>query len=268
MGVSSFFSPSNRHEAKSKPRRRTQRPKSSLQPVRRRGLHWEVLEQRLALAVAPIALSDSGLVGTADNNGLLAVYAANGLLANDSDPDLGDVITFRFQGRINATDADFTDGDLFTGTYSFRASATAFDHSDSTINFQYPSSLVSFQVDVPAKGYRFTGNSTTISVGNNTAFGDRYIANMNNPVSVGTPLPSGRTIAFAQFDVQDHVSGGADMLANDSIQTRSPDISLATARGGRFVFTNGNQPQLTLDQLDGPLQVTAVNGSAAAVDQS
>jgi hypothetical protein len=229
----------------------------------------EKLEPRIALAVAPIAAPDAGSVGTVDGfNAPLVVSAASGLLANDSDPDLGDVITFRFQGRINATDADFTAGDVFTGTYSFRASATALDHPDSTLNAQYLNSNVPFEVYFPAKGYRFTGDNLNISVGNNTVFGDRYIATMNNPVSVGAPLPSGRTIAFAQFDVQDHVSGGADMLTNDSIQKRSPDISLATTRGGRFVFTNNNQPNSTLDQLDGPLQVTAVNGNAAAVGQT
>jgi len=83
------------------PRRRQSKipNRKSKIPSRRRPL-FETLESRSLLAVAPLALPDAGSVGTIDFvNAPLVVSGANGLLTNDSDPDLGDEITFRFQAE-------------------------------------------------------------------------------------------------------------------------------------------------------------------------
>src|SRR5688572_11076172 len=102
MGILSYGGLANHSNAKSKLRRqRRRRSGSSRQSVRRRRLQGEFLEPRIALAVAPIAAPDAGSVGTVDGfNAPLVMSAASGLLANDSAPDLGDEITFRFQGAV------------------------------------------------------------------------------------------------------------------------------------------------------------------------
>ena len=153
-------------------------------------------------------------------NAPLVVSAASGLLANDSDPDLGDEITFRFQGTVSSpTDADFKTGDAFIGTYLFRASATARDHPDSSFNVQYWNPGVTFEIYFPTKGYRFTGSNVLISVGNNTTSGDSYIASMDNPVSVGAGHCLPAHYILPQFDIRDPVMRGQDFLTDDSIQT-------------------------------------------------
>jgi hypothetical protein len=74
-------------------------------------------------------------------------------------------------------------------------------------------------------------------------------------------------LSIAQFDLQDPTAAGADLLQDDSIQPASVHLAAAQIAGGRFLFVGGSQPQLALDQLDGPLSVTQVNGQAASVNQ-
>lgn len=166
-----------------------------------------------------------------------------------SNVDATGLVTFNFAGEMLSSDADFTAGDQFFGSYTFDPSATGTAPPDSTLNQQYVSSAGVWELSFPSLGYRFTGTLNVVAVGNDTSFGDRYIATLHAPTSVGTPLPSGRTLSFAQFDIQDPVAFGADMLSDDSIQTTPINLSLANTIGGRFLFDDNSQPQLTLSQL-------------------
>jgi hypothetical protein len=162
------------------------------------------------------------------------------------------LITFEFQGGMKSTDQDFSIGDSFSGSYTFESTTPGIDHPDASLNLQYGNSITAWDITFVGTGYRFMGTGSTISVGNSTVVGDRYIVTLTAPISVGVPLPSGRTLNFIQFDLFDPYSTGADLLTDDSIQTISPNPTLAASSGGRLLFNNGNQPQLGLNTLTSP----------------
>jgi hypothetical protein len=161
------------------------------------------------------------------------------------------IIEFGFAGEMTSSDADFSVGDTFVGSYSFESTTSPIAHPDGSLTFQYLTGTATWNVSFITKGYVFSGVGTNISVGNDTvAFGnDRYISTMSSPTSVGTPLPSGRTLSFFQIDLFDPASGGADLLSDDTIQISPPDILLAGSISGRFRFSNNDQPFYILTEL-------------------
>ncbi|MFO7902492.1 MAG: PKD domain-containing protein [Pirellulaceae bacterium] len=194
------------------------------------------------------------------------VYQTTVNLADDDTPDgtqeSANVITFNFQGHMTSTDEDFTDGDEFVGSFTFVSTTSSVSHPDSTLNLQYPSTMTDWRIAFPMKGYEFAGSNGTIAVGNDTSFGDRYIATMHSGASVGDSLPSGRTLNFSQIDLQDPVSAGADFLNDDSIQTSPPDLSLAFRKGGRILFSDNSDNHrsgLVLEQWGTGPSVTVNN---------
>jgi len=145
---------------------------------------------------------------------------------------------------------DFSNGDTFTGSFTVDDSTAAVPHPDSTLNLQYPGALVSWSLSFVSQGYAFTGGiGGNISVGNDTSFGDRYTINFTNAISVGTPLPSGRTFEWFQLDFQDSYASGADFLSDDSLPV-SVDLNLIQSSVGRMLLTDG----ATLYQL--PISTT------------
>ena len=213
----------------------------------------------------PVAVADAYTTGS---DAVLNV-GVPGLLANDTDADRGPLLTFQFEGHMILADADFTAGQRFTGYYSLNPAAVGVQPADATLTRQYVTENASWEIFFPEIGYRFTGALMEVDAGNNTAYGDRYIATLyaTGTASVGTPLPSGRPISIAQFDLADPVSAGADLLQDNSIQSTTVDLALAQSVGGRFLFGGGSQPPLALDRLEGPMSVTGVNGVATNVNR-
>ena len=214
---------------------------------------------------APVAANDAY---TTDEDTVLNV-ASPGLLGNDTDPDAGPLVRFSFAGRVVSADADFSAGERFTGFYMVDPAATRYDIADSSLRYQYRSDNVAWELGFPDRGYRFVADSayTWIFVGNDIPIsGDRYIATLVSAASLGTPLPSGRLLNTAQLDLWDPASAGADLLTDDSVQTTSINLAGAQSPSGRLAFSDGAQPQLTVDQLVGPMSVTQVNGQAANVN--
>lgn len=164
------------------------------------------------------------------------------------------LVTFEVRGTIRFADVDFAAGTPFVGHYTFETTAGFVVGVDPTIQRQYIA-IVAWDLSI-AGGYVFGRTYATpndvIALGNNTASGDRYIATMNSPVSSGVPLPSGRTLSFWQIDLFDSTSSGADLLADISLPGSPPNLALAQSSGGRLVFTNGNQPQLTITAVPEP----------------
>jgi VCBS repeat-containing protein len=212
----------------------------------------------------PVAVDDSYAT---DQNTVLRVKSP-GILENDSLVGSGGMATFRFEGEMRSTDADFTFGERFIGYYQLDPWATGINHPASTLNLQYPSPAAHWEIQFPDSGYHFKGVQTTISAGNNTDFGDRYIVNLLNPVSAGVALASARQLSFAQVDLQDPYSAGADLLEDDTIQAASVALALAQTSAGRLLFMDNSQPQIRLTRLIGPLTVVSVNGDAVQVNNS
>lgn len=215
----------------------------------------------------PVATDDAY---STDEDTVLAI-ASPGLLGNDTDADAGAMVRFTFAGRVRFADADFTAGERFVGFYTLNPAAVPLAHPDPTLTYQYLSQNAEWEISFPDRGYRFVASqgNTWISVGNDRpAWGDRYIASLASPASVGAPLPSGRVLNMAQLDLDDHALFGADFLDDDSIQTTSIRLSAASNRGGRFAFRDGSQPPLEIDELVGPFTVTRVNGQAADVNRA
>ena len=154
------------------------------------------------------------------------------------------LITYEFEGTLNGSNALFNTGDTFSGSYTFDSNVSSLSHPDATLDTQTQAITGSlpgttWNVDVFSSaitGFSVVGTSGIIAVGNDTDFGDRYIATL-----AGAPLlPGGLTFHFLQLDLQDQVSVGADMLSTGSYQSL-PDISLASYAGGRFfVSTDSN----------------------------
>lgn len=214
---------------------------------------------------APLAADDAY---TTDEDTVLNV-ASPGLLRNDTDPDAGPLVRFSFAGHVVSADADFSAGERFTGFYMVDPAATRYDIADSTLTYQYRSDNVAWEISFPDRGYRYVAGSayTWILVGNDISiWGDRYIADLTSALNIGTPLPSGRVLSTTQLDLWDPASAGADLLTDDSVQTTSINLAGAQSPAGRLAFRDGTQPQLTIDQLVGPMSVTQVNGQAASVN--
>ena len=164
----------------------------------------------------------------------------------------GASVTFQFQGVMdaNGTDSDFTADLEFSGSYTFDSSAAGFSPlQEGSINRIYHFAIASWEVTFPSTGYVFEGAIGAISVGNNTAFGDRYIATLSGVISSGAPLPSGRRVNFIQFDLQSRFHSGRDFLRDNSIQVDGLDLSLVELIGGRVSMVVDAQPRLTLTQL-------------------
>ena len=164
----------------------------------------------------------------------------------------GAAVTFQFQGAMaaNSTDSDFTADLEFSGFYTFDSSAAGFSHPrEGSINRIYHRAISSWEVKFPSTGYVFEGAAGSISVGNNTANGDRYTATLHGVISSGAPLPSGRRVDFIQFDLQSPFLSGRDFLRDDSVQVRGLDLSLVKLISGRVVMVVDAQPRLALTQL-------------------
>ncbi len=211
---------------------------------------------------APVAVDDD----YETNEDTVLTISSPGMLANDTDADEGPLVKFRFKGQMTTTDGDFTNGDQFEGFYTINPATAGVSDLDSTTTLQFDSRNVAWQFYFPATGYRFNGDWTELSVGNNTLFGDRYIASLLNGSSVGAALPSGRQLSFAQLDLQDRTSEGADFLHDDSIQTTTIDLASTSVANGRFRFEDNSQPWMIVDELRGPQSVTAVTELAANVN--
>lgn len=215
--------------------------------------------------IAPVAANDAY---TTDEDTVLNV-ASPGVLGNDSDPDAGPLVRFSFAGHVVSADADFSAGERFTGFYMVDPAAMRYDIADSTLTYQYRSDNVAWEISFPDRGYRYVAGSayTWILVGNDIPiWGDRYIADLTSALNIGIPLPSGRVLSTTQLDLWDPASAGADLLTDDSVQTTSINLAGAQSPAGRLAFRDGTQPQLTIDQLVGPMSVTQVNGQAASVN--
>jgi len=166
----------------------------------------------------------------------------------------GHPVTFGFAGIMGPAGfdlgADFSIGDTFVGYYTFESDTPDIGHPDPSLSAQYFDSITAWEVLFPTSGYRFIGATGSISVGNDTPFGDRYIATLHSPGSAGKALPSNRELSFVQFDLFDSLSDGADFLNDNSIQDTPPQLPLiGTSPSGLFLFTNNDQPDFTLTAL-------------------
>lgn len=199
---------------------------------------------------------DDHPTGTASDS-----YRVSAALSDDDDTAAtSSLIVFQFEGQVVEADLDFDAGDKFIGSYTFNPLAAGLSHPDTnTLDRQYPEALVAWQLSVPGKGYRFEGVPLMgyvggISVGNDQPFAggfDRYIVTLDRAGSFGAALPSGRTLSFAQFDIQDE-GNPPDLLSDDSVQTSPPDLALSSRiTGGRFRFSDNSQPPLLLTRLVG-----------------
>ena len=150
------------------------------------------------------------------------------------------LITYEFEGQFDQSSSLFNTGDTFSGSYTFESSATVGPSAEVTLDIQSGA----IQPSLPGTGWNVTVFSSVIpdfslsgiygyiAVGNNTSYGDRYIATL---YGAGL-LPGGLTLNLLQLDLLDPLAEGADMLSNGNIYT-FPDLSLAFISSGRF-FVN------------------------------
>jgi len=152
------------------------------------------------------------------------------------------LVTHAFDGVFHSAGSLFNVGDTFSGKYTFDNTVSAVPHPDSTLDTQtkvisdsllgtgweltvFSTAIPDFTVSGTISGY--------IAIGDNTTFGDRYIATLSS----SNPLPGGLNLNFFQIDLQDPISSGADMLSSGAIDTL-PNILLAGSPTGRFFITN------------------------------
>ena len=158
---------------------------------------------------SPVAVADTN---TTSENVMLTVNAANGLLANDTDPDTGST------HRVNAVDglpgnvgaaAAGTNGGLFTvavdGSYSFNPGSTTFDYLAAG---ETTATRVNYTV-IDDKG---AANSSTVTVTLTGTNDDPIVASsdlsgavietIGTPAALATLMDTG-TIAFSDVDLTD-----------------------------------------------------------------
>ncbi len=176
-----------------------------------------------------------------------------------------ELLTIEYEGRFNSTSLLFNAGDTFFGSYTLETTTPTTPHSDSSLNVQATAiaSLSSPPSITPIPGTEWTLNVDSsliapftvvgtfggIAVGNDTSFGDRYIATLNSFPNNG--LPGGLSLNFFQIDLQAN-GAAAGMLTSDSL-AEVPDLSQATAGGGRFFIDNPSsgcsQCQVTIKSI-------------------
>jgi len=151
------------------------------------------------------------------------------------------LITIDFDGSFTQAGSLFAAGDTFSGSYTFESGVATVPHPDPTLQIQaavigssLPGTGWSLQVASSTVGlFSLSGSSGAISVGNDTAFGDRYIATLSGAGA----LPLGMSLNFLQIDLQDAGGPGADMLSASSLAVL-PNLALASSAGGRFFTVN------------------------------
>ena len=149
-------------------------------------------------------------------------------------------ITFTFDAemRINGALGDFEEGDEFTITYTFESSTPPSGTPGTGQSVSYVSAITSWEVEFPTRGYVFRGTDGRIVVQHDPPTRDRYMVYLNVPETEYV-LPSGRRVSRLWIDCGDPaVRGPVDMLADDSIQTTKPDLSLAAYSAGKIYMHN------------------------------
>lgn len=171
-------------------------------------------------------------------------------------------LAFKFSGYVeylSGAESDFAEGDRFEGAFAFDPAAAGVPNTprDSTLTELYPAAVSSWEVQVPSRGYTFHGTSGEIAVGNDQPGWyncDRYIVTMWAPPDVPA-TPSGRRLRFFQIDlVALGTDRGAALLNSVAIPMNPPPLNEVSPpnRSGRFVFTDGAQPQIRLTTLEVP----------------
>jgi len=164
------------------------------------------------------------------------------------------LVTFSVRGQMKMLDADFAIGDKFTGSFTFESTAGFVAGTPPTLTRQYLA-ITAWELMFD-RGYKFvhlpSAPFATISLGNDTSYGDRYVVNMPSATSIGTPLPSGRTLNSWQINFLDPWDYGADLLSNDLLPTTFPDIDLVIHNTGTFAFSNNSQQSFGLIPVPEP----------------
>ncbi len=168
---------------------------------------------------------------------------ASVLLFLAASPAKADLLTFYFSGTFNSNSVMFASGDSYAGSYTFDPTVAPSSHPDSTLNIQaltISPALVgtSWELSVDSSvvsPFDISGNYGTIAMGDNTSFGDRYIATL-----YGTApgiLPGGLDLNFFQLDLQNSMGASSDLLSDENLNSL-PSLENATHAGGRFFISN------------------------------
>jgi len=153
-----------------------------------------------------------------------------------------DLVTYHFSGEFLSSHALFNTGDTYSGSYTFESTAPTSPHPEPTLQIQ--SQAISSSL--PGTGWNMTVNSSTvgnfflngtsgrIDIGNDTAFGDRYVVQLY-PSSA---LPNGYALHFFEMDFfQSNQTDTALLLTSGALDTLPNIVLPGVSHGGRF-FAN------------------------------
>lgn len=157
-----------------------------------------------------------------------------------------DLVTYHFSGEFLSSHALFNTGDTYSGSYTFESTAPTFPHPEPTLQIQSQAISSSF----PGTGWNMTVNSSTvgnfflngtsgrIDIGNDTAFGDRYVVQLYS----SSTLPNGYALHFFEMDFFQSNQAGATLLLTSGSLDAFPNIFLpGVSHGGRFFTTDDIQ---------------------------
>jgi hypothetical protein len=174
-----------------------------------------------------------------------------------------ELVSFELRGHmVGALPPDFQIGDKFVATYTFESTVSGTPiFGSNNVQVQYVN-IASWVFNFES-GYRFDSSLPTTSeyigsielTDNNfqqdPTGRDIYQATFSALASVGTPLPSGRSLSLIGIDLEDYSPGGnPDMLASQLLPLTPPPASAIDSAFGRLLYEGLGTPDQPFFKID------------------